>query len=256
MTEWLQDLDIITPALLAGLLVLATHVPLGREVLRRGIIFLDIAIAQIAALGVVLAGVLELNTTPWAMEALAIGFALLGAWLLQQSERRFAEVQEAIIGSSFVLAASGALLLLAGHPQGAEHLQDLLSGQILWVTSGQLWMLGLVTLGVLLLWWLLPAAGRARAFYLLFAISITASVQVVGVYLVFSSLILPALAVRHLPGNSLRLAWLIGTAGYLAGLLISAWYDLPAGPLIVWCLAGCGVFVALAYRPGRNVRQD
>jgi len=248
MTDWLLNLHIIGPALLAGILVLASHVPLGREVLRRGIIFLDIAIAQIAALGVVLASVLDLGAHPWAGQAIAIGSALLGAGLLQQTERRFPEIQEAIIGSSFVLAATGALLLLAGHPQGAEHLKDLLSGQILWVGHSQLAALALVTLLVLAAWLSLAAASRRRWFYPLFALSITASVQLVGVYLVFSSLIIPALAVRHFRRHATLAAFGIGIIGYTLGLLGSALYDYPAGPLVVWSLAAVGLVAALWHK--------
>jgi zinc/manganese transport system permease protein len=244
VTDWLLNLHIIGPALLAGILVLASHVPLGREVLQRGIIFLDIAIAQIAALGVVLASVLDLGAHPWASQAIAIGSALLGAWLLQQTERRFPNIQEAIIGSSFVLAATGALLLLAGHPQGAEHLKDLLSGQILWVGHSQLAALALVTLLVLAAWLSLTASSRSRWFYPLFAISITASVQLVGVYLVFSSLIIPALAVRHFRRHAVIMAFVIGIIGYTLGLLGSALYDYPAGPLVVWSLAAVGLVAA------------
>ena len=79
---------------------------------------------------------------------------------------------------------------------------------------------------------------RGAGFYLLFAISVTASVQLVGVYLVFASLILPALAVRRLPGRRAVIAgWLIAAVGYASGLLIAALSDLPPGPLIVWTLA-------------------
>jgi len=222
VNAWLDSLAIVAPAFTAGLLVLATHVPLGREVLRRGIVFLDIAIAQIAALGVILA-------------------ALLGGWLLHLTERRFAEVQEAIIGVAFVLAACVALLLVAGNPHGAEHITDLLSGQILWVGGAELVPLAGITAVILLLWWSGPMAWRRRLFYPLFAVAITASVQLVGVYLVFSSLIVPALAVRGMPRRPLLSAGLLGGVAYALGLLLSLATDLPAGPLVVCSLAGLAV---------------
>ena len=91
--------------LAAGLLVLATHVPLGIEVLRRGIIFIDLAIAQVAALGVVAAGLFGWQS-PWAIQGAAVAAALAGALLLTLSERRWPDLQEALIGLLFVTAAA------------------------------------------------------------------------------------------------------------------------------------------------------
>ncbi len=228
---------IIAPALLAGLLVLLTHVPFGRVVLGRGIIFLDIAIAQIAACGVILAGNLWAEGAAWQIQLTATGSALLGALLLQWTERRYPAIQEAIIGSTFVLAATGSLLLIAGNPHGAEHVTDLLRGQILWVGRRELITLAAISLPVFLLWWRSPPAWRQRLFYPLFAVTITASVQLVGVYLVFSSLIIPALAVRQSSRQPLLVGWSLGAVAYALGLALSALFDWPAGPVIVWVLA-------------------
>lgn len=231
-----EVLDILLPALLAGALVLVSHVPLGMQVLRRGIVFLDLAIAQIAALGVMLAGSLGLES-PLAVQLAAGSAALCGALLLAWMERRWPEVQEAQIGALFVLAASGGILLLAHNPHGGEHLRDLLAGQILWVRPDQLWLPGLLTL--LLLPLLLRAAQLPPLlFYAAFAVAVTLSVQLVGVYLVFASLILPALGTRHLQGGRrYLLAGLLGFGGYCAGLLLSLQLDLPSGALIVWCIS-------------------
>jgi zinc/manganese transport system permease protein len=234
------NLSIILPALLAGLLVLSTHVPLGREVLKRGIIFLDIAIAQLAALGVIIAHSLELEEQQWLMQLVAIACALGGALLLNFTERRYADLQEAIIGTIFVLAASGSFILLSNNPHGHEHLTDLLSGQILWVNYGQLVPLSLISALVLLTWVRYPRIRHNMGFYILFAIAITSSVQLVGIYLVFSSLIIPALAVNRLK-NALQWAYVIGVAGYLFGLFVSTLFDLPGSPAIVWSLALLGL---------------
>ena len=159
--------------------------------------------------------------------------ALAGAALLTWTERRAGEQQEALIGVSFVLAASAGLLLLAGNPKGGEHLKDLLVGQILWVALA----------GVTALLLLAIAAGVTRrfgrfGFYATFAVAVTASVQVVGIYLVFTSLIVPALAtLRHRGRTRLLVAYGIGALGYAAGLVLSALFDLPSGPTIVWALA-------------------
>ncbi|MFD2270203.1 metal ABC transporter permease [Undibacterium arcticum] len=118
--------------------MLITHVPLGAQVLKRGIVFIDLAIAQIAALGVIVAGMTNLDPQGWLLQVAAGTAALLGAFLLTWTEKRWPEVQEAQIGVLFILAATGGLLLVAHNPHGGEHLQDLLAGQILWVRYEQL----------------------------------------------------------------------------------------------------------------------
>lgn len=232
------DLMIIVPALLAGMLVLITHVPLGAQVLKRGIVFIDLAIAQIAALGVIIAGMAELDPQGWLVQAAAGSAAVLGAFLLTWTEKRWPEVQEAQIGVLFILAATGGLLLLAHNPHGGEHLRDLLSGQILWVRYEQL-IIPAVGTGAIVaaLFYFKQSLGRL-GFYLIFALAVTASVQLVGVYLVFASLIVPSLAVRnYVARRRLPLAYLVGIGGYALGLLLSTVFDLPSGALIVWCLA-------------------
>lgn len=232
------DFLIILPAFLAGLLVLTTHIPLGAQVLRRGIVFIDLAIAQIAALGVIIASALEMDPHGWTMQAAAGVAAVLGALLLTWTEKRWPDVQEAQIGVLFVLAATAGLLLVAHNPHGGEHLQDLLAGQILWVSYDQLLMPAIGAVLILALLALLRNRLGRLGFYLVFALAVTASVQLVGVYLVFASLIVPSLAVRHYPERrKLPVAYLIGVGGYALGLVLSVVLDLPSGALIVWCLA-------------------
>lgn len=239
------DLSILGPPLVAGFLVLATHVPLGRQVLARGIIFLDLAIAQLAGLGAIAAHAAGWGGHPWQVQAAAVTTALLGAVGLHELERRWPHLQEALIGVLFVAAACVALLLLAGNPEGGEHLKELLVGQILWVSFDRLWPVALLYAAVLALWVPLHARLGRLAFYLLFAVTITASVQLVGVYLVFASLILPALAGLGLSdGKGVVVGYVVGALGYGAGLLLSAVADLPSGPLIVCCLAAMGLLTA------------
>jgi zinc/manganese transport system permease protein len=245
MTFDTTSLTIVGPALLAGVLVLATHVPLGREVLRRGIIFIDLAVAQMAGLGVIAAHGFGLEAHGVAAQVAAFAAALLGGLLLSWTDRRFGNVQEAIIGVSFVLAATGGLLLLANDPRGGEELRDLLVGQILWADVHTL-VPAAVLAGLVLAAWRIVTRTLGRAgFYLLFAISVTASVQLVGVYLVFASLMVPALATRRLQSRGLAAGYAIGFAGYLVGLLLSAYFDLPTGAVIVWTLT----LTALAAAP-------
>lgn len=238
------DVSILGPAFAAGLVILATHVPLGREVLKRGIIFIDLAIAQIAGLGVIAADLMHLEAA-WQVQAAAVAAALAGAGLLTWTERRFPSVQEALIGVLFALGATGSILLLANNPHGGEELKDLLVGQILWVNlSSVAYVAGLYAL-VLGAWF---GLGRDRighaGFYLLFAVTVTASVQLVGVYLVFASLIVPALATRALQGvKGLSIAFSLGVLGYGGGLVASALFDLPTGAVIVWALAGLAILI-------------
>src|SRR5882724_9127875 len=202
MSWSLADLGILSLPLVAGLLVLATHVPLGVQVLDRGIVFIDLAIAQIAGLGVIAADAAGLGEGGAAVQLAAVGAALLGALLLTWTERRAPQQQEALIGVMFILAACASILLLAGNPHGGEHLKDLLVGQILWVNTTQLFWLAVVSaplLAALRLGWV-QRLGRF-GFYGAFALAVTASVQLVGIYLVFSSLIIPALATRTHHGS-------------------------------------------------------
>ena len=191
------DISILGPALLVGLLVISTHVPLGRRVLERGIIFLDLAVAQIAALGIIAAHSLHWVPEGWGVQLVAMIAAVLGVLLLNYTEKHWPDVQEAIIGSLFVLASSASILLLSANPHGGEQLKEILVGQILWASYQEIIPVFFLYIVVLSLWFKSSIQNNSLYFYLLFAISITASVQLVGIYLVFASLILPALAIRH-----------------------------------------------------------
>jgi len=251
----LADIAIVAPALAAGALVLVTHVPLGMQILRRGIVFIDLALAQIAALGVIVAGMFELDPQGLGTQLAAACAALAGAALLTWTEKRWPEVQEAQIGVLFVLAATGGLLLLANNPHGGEHLRDLLAGQILWVRYEQLLVpaIGTALIAALLL------ARRSQLppliFYVVFALAVTASVQLVGVYLVFASLIVPGLATRRFGRRRLWFAYAVGLAGYAAGLLLSTLVDLPSGAMIVWCMTLCALLVFAFGPPARPITQ-
>ena len=249
MSQAMLDLSIVWPALIAGLLVTATHAPLGHEVLQRGIVFIDLAVAQIAGLGVVFAHWLGLEPQGAGVQIAALGAALGGSLLLNWTERLWPEVQEAVIGVTFILAANLAILLLAANPHGAEHLKDLLIGQILWVTPKQLVITAIVYAAILAVWFGMGARfGRTR-FYLLFACAVTLSVQLVGLYLVFTSLIVPALATRRLVRHRLLACYLLGAAGYALGIGASLALDLPPGPMIVCTVTLLGIAVFLTFRP-------
>ncbi len=244
------DWEILLPPLLAGLLVLVSHVPMGRVVLSRGIIFLDLAVAQMAGLGVILAKGMALVQSAWLLQLTAFAAALSGAGVLYLTDRLWPRHQEAIIGVAFVVAASGGILLLAGSPHGGEQLRELLVGQILWVDMDHVGF-GAVLTGLIMAAWLYFRAGRNRlAFYFLFALAVTQSVQLVGVYLVFASLIIPALAVVGMNKRGTVMAYGLAALAYALGLLLSTWLDLPAGAVIVWCLLAVTLLFRLARRLG------
>jgi zinc/manganese transport system permease protein len=240
--------SILWPALVAGLLVTATHVPLGMQVLSRGIVFIDLAVAQIAGVGVILADFLGWEPTGAAVQVAALSAAIAGAVLLTWTERRWPEVQEAVIGVIFVLGSSAAILLLAGNPHGGEHLKELLVGQILWVNAARLPLVALISAAILGLWFGLGARLGRMGFYLLFACAVTMSLQLVGLYLVFITLVVPALATFYQRHRRYPKAYAVGVLGYAAGLLASLWLDLPSGAMIVCAMVASGLLMACVGR--------
>ena len=229
------EMSILIPAFLAGMLVLSTHVPLGRQVLARGIVFIDLAIAQVAGLGVTVAGAgLGSEAPGWSVQLAAFSAALLGALLLTWTEKKWPEMQEALIGVLFVAAACIELIVLSNNPHGGEHLKDLLVGQILWVSPSSLVPTAVFYAFALLIWFTLRKRIGQIGFYVLFALVVTQSVQIVGIYLVFASLIVPALAAkRFAPHLGLWVGYGVGLAGYVLGLVISSKLDWPTGAVIV-----------------------
>jgi len=234
----LIDWDIVAPALVAGLIVLSTHVPLGQEVLRRGIIFIDLAIAQVAGLGVIAAHAMDWDPHGYEVQIAAVSAALIVAISLHWTEKRWPAIQEPLIGIVFILAATGGILVLAGNPHGSEHLKELLVGQILWQTWSSLLPIAVLSAIVLVAWTGLHRRFGPLTFYLAFAVVVTASVQIVGIYLVFASLIIPALATTGIRrGNRLLAGYVIGAISYFAGIVLSFLLDLPTGALVVWSMA-------------------
>ena len=142
----------------------------------------------------------------------------------------------------FVLAATLEIILLAGNPHGGEHLKEMLVGQILWVSQSQLLLVAALSAVICGIWF---GVGEKRigrmGFYLLFGLAVTASVQLVGVYLVFASLIIPALATREARSKRLLKAYVVGSLGFAGGLIVSLLTDLPTGAVIVWSMAVFGI---------------
>lgn len=227
-------ITILLPAICIGILIALTHAPLGVEVLKRGIIFIDLAIAQIAGLGFILAKMYLGSESSILQQICALAFALAGALAFRKFEKSHPENLEALIGVSFILAASLSILALSNNPHGNEQLHQLLSGQILFTTWTDIMWHTPVYLAIVALWLTAPKVKQGLWFYSLFAVAITSSVQLVGVYVVFASLILPALAVVKLPENKkLFSAWGTGIIAVVLGIAVSAMSDLASGAMIV-----------------------
>ena len=254
MSALIDNLGIIGPAMIAGLLVLVSHVPLGQQVLARGIVFIDLAIAQVAGLGVIAAHTFGMGEDGWSTQIAAVVAALLGALLLTWTERKRPEAQEALIGILFVLASTAQILILANDPHGGEDLKELLAGQILWVSATQLWHAAILTAVFIAVWFTVRERIGRIGFYVLFALVVTVSVQMVGVYLVFTTLIVPAVATyRYARSRQLVVVYAIAALSYAVGLLLSLLTDLPSSSLIVWVMAVLGLFVHLA--SGRGMQS-
>lgn len=246
----------------AACLVLAViHAYLGLHVLLRGVIFVDLALAQIAALGSVVALVVTGQAPGSATSyTFSLGFALLGAAVFSLSRMRRGRVpQEAIIGITFVIASAAAILVADRAPEGGEQIKELMAGAILWVG----WNKVLTTIGVYGLVAFFHYLFRRRFilisehpeqafaeglkvrlwdffFYASFALVITISVQMAGVLMVFSYLVAPAiiaLAVSESWRARIVIASLISVVASALGLYASYQWDLPSGPAIVCALA-------------------
>jgi len=257
-----EALTFLAAPLAMCLVIASIHVYLGMHVLQRGVIFVDLALAQLAALGATVAGVLDEEHAEGAVAHLAaFAFAALGAALFALAGRARQHVsQEAVVGIVYAVASSAMVLVLSRAPHGAEHMKAMLVGSLLLSTwedvarvAGAYVLLGGVQYAlrerfVQMSWE--PQRGVPTgwdfAFYLLFAMAITLSVQVAGVLLVFSYLIVPAVITRLFQerlGPRLLAGWAVAVLASLGGLAASWSWDLPTGAAIV---AAFGLLLALA----------
>lgn len=228
----IELLTIFFPAVMIGLLVSIVHAPFGIEVLKRGIIFIDIAVAQIACLGLISANILFYEPSLWIKQLFALLFAILSGLFFNYIEKAIPKYQEAIIGISFVLASVLLILFLSNHAHGNEIHQNILSGQILFVTWSDIIFHAPIYFLIFLIWFKYKSAREGNGFYLLFTLAVTSSVQLVGIYVVFASLVLPALAVSNL-NNPYKIAYFCGIISIMTGMISALILDLTAGPLIV-----------------------
>lgn len=236
---------LMAPALAASLLVASTHVPLGREVLKRGIVFLDLAVAQFAALGFITASML-FHLDGLVVHLCAFISAICAACIFSALEKHGQVIQEALIGCGYVLAASISILLFANDPHGGEEINNLMAGQVLWTKWQDLKLPAIIYSLILILFFTQPNLSK-KFFYPLFAICVTLAVQLVGVYLVFASLILPALAAYN---KSLWLSYAVALIAIMGGLIFSALSDYPSGPVLVcaYSLSSFAIGICVGYK--------
>lgn len=239
----LSDLSWLAAPSAALLLACLLLVPLGTEVLRRGVVFIDLAVAQVAACGVLAAGMLFEGSQAGAAAAAATLASLLGAGVVWWLARRWPEQREALIGLVYVAGSAASVLAVASDPHGRERLTALLAADVLWVPWNAVGLLGLVALLV---------AGMAAlrrgllqrdgVFYPVFAVALAAAVQTLGLYLVFAFLIGPALWVRK--GLGLPAAVLAGVLASMGGMAVSWALDWPSGACVAVGLCATGLLSA------------
>jgi zinc/manganese transport system permease protein len=247
--------------LLACLLLPGMLVYLGLHVVRREIIFVDLALAQVAALGTSICLMLghdahDTHTYLW-----SLGFTLLGAFVfaMTRHEGKSRVPQEALIGIVYVVAAAAAILVLDRSAAGNEELKKTLVGDVLTVTPAQIWKTFALYVAIGVIHWIFrsqfhaisfePLRARAEGlsirwwdfvFYALFGLVVTSFVQIGGVLLVFTYLIVPAVCATMLATRMpimLTIGWLVATAGGIAGLFASWHFNFPTGSAIICMLA-------------------
>ena len=260
---------------LACVILVGIHAYLGIHVLARGVIFVDIALAQIAALGATGAFLVGFELDTWESYAAGLGFTILGALVLALTRSRTRRVShEAVIGVVYAVSSAGAVLLADRTPHGAEHLRGMLVGSILSVSGSEVLEVAILYALVGLFHWLcrrpffLISTDPERAyregwavrgwdflFYASFGVVVTSSVRIAGVLLVFSYLIVPALAGILLAsriGTRLVVGWLFGAGVSVAAMLASAVLDLPTGATVVCAFGLCLLALGLTTRVQRR----
>jgi zinc/manganese transport system permease protein len=274
----MEALQLLLWPLLACIAIAGIHAYLGFHVVERGVIFVDLALAQVAALGATVGFLFGHDLHSPASAWFSIGAVVVGAGLLAvlKAEKRRIP-QEAFIGIVYAVAAAAAILIVDRTPEGAEHIKFMFVGNLLAASPGE--VAGLAALyaviGVLHFFWRKPffaisrgetgGMGRTEVrlwdflFYLTFGLVVTQSVAVAGVLLVFSYLIVPSvIAMLLADGASVRLAigWIVGVLVSVAGMIASYHFDLPTGATVVTTF-GAGLALALLTRlfARREVRE-
>ena len=264
-------LQFLAPAIAASLIIAGIHAYLGLHVVERGVIFVDLSLAQIAALGAAIAVWQGYDEQTSAVYWMSLGFTLIGAAIFALVKGQKAHIpQEAIIGISYAVASAAVILTLSKATGEAEHLRDMLVGNILSVQWPEVWLTGAIYIVIGLFHYVFrarfleislnPGAAVARGvsvrfwdflFYASFGFVVTRSVAIAGVLLVFCYLIVPSVGGMLFSGRigpRLAIAWVMGTVVSMLGMYFSVLFDLPTGATIV-CTFGLVLALMAAARP-------
>ena len=226
-------IEIILPPFLTMLLILFTHIPLGKEVLKKGIIFIDLAIAQAAALGYIISQLIHIHNH-FFTQIIASLTAILVAIFFSYIEKKYPTKQEAIIGLSYVFIASITSLILSYNHGSSIHLQEILSGELLFISWEKLFLhLPIYVIILFLFFFYKERFRRGIGFYFLFSLAVTSSVQLVGIFMVFISLISPALILENF---KLKTQYFISFISIIIGLLLSIQLDSPSSIVCILSL--------------------
>lgn len=251
-------LAFLWPPFLVAFCLVGIHGYFGIQVLTRNVVFVDLALAQVAALGATAAFMLGHPAQGWAAYGYSLGFTLLAAVLLAFTRSWSGRIpQEALIGVVYVGAAAAAILLIDRAPQGAEHLKQILTGNILTTGTDEIVVIAPLYIAIAVTHWLLRRRlAQAGApvwefvFYATFGIVVTSSVALAGVLLVFSFLIIPAaIGVLYAAtlARQLAIGWIAGTTTSAAGLAASFAFDLPTGATMVCAFGGALALAGLLH---------
>lgn len=264
-------IELMLPAFVASLVLVAMHSYLGLHIIAREVIFVDLALAQMAALGATSAFIFGIPADSTAGYLVALSFAIAGAGILSITRTRRSPLpHEAIIGIVFVVATAAAILVADRAPRGAEHIKELFTGSLLWVRWPTIGRIAVVYTVIGVAQYLLrhrflkisfqPEEAFQQGwnvnawdflFYVLFGVVITLSVPVAGILIVFTFLVVPTLIAFLFTRSYARMAlisWSVSAAAVAAGLVISYVYDFPTGPVIVCTFAGALILAAVIRR--------
>ena len=251
------------------IVLVGIHVQLGLHVVRRGVIFVDIALAQTSALGAAVGVLVGIEVgTPYS-GLFGVAAALLAAWGISLTRSRSGRVpQEAFIGIAYVVAAAASILILTRVPHGAEETESLLVGSILWMGWGDVLQTAVLYAGLGAFLYFgrdkfhavtensREAAARGInvklwdfLFYAVIGVTVTRSVQIAGVFLVFTFLVVPAVMANLLRKDRILITgWILGLLISIAGVILSYYLDLPTGATIV-CAFGLCLLAVMFFVP-------
>lgn len=267
----LSILQFLAPAIAASLIIAGIHAYLGLHVVERGVIFVDLSLAQIASLGAAIAVWRGVDPQDPSVYWVSLGFTLIGAAIFASIKGHEAKVpQEAFIGIAYAVASAGVILILSKATGEAEHLQSMLVGNILSVQWPEVWLTGAIYAAIGAFHYVFrrrflaismdPHGEAARGvpvrlwdflFYASFGLVVTRSVAIAGVLLVFCYLIVPSVGGMLFSGRvgpRLAIGWVMGVVVSMLGMYFSVQFDLPTGAAIV-CTFGLVLALMAVARP-------